>query len=138
MSRTLLAVCCSAVALPCQAEGLTLEAGAGAAWAFAAPRDAPIAPAVSLSVGYGWKHVALGLRGLFIIGPNGDTRGGGSTVDSSAFQAVAAFGELSLMSPPDTFLYGVRLGAGVAHVIGLNCNCEEVPQVQSGRSPALL
>jgi hypothetical protein len=138
MSRTLLALCCSAVALPCHAEGPTLELGLGPAWAFAAPRDAPIAPAVSLRVGYGWNQAALGVRGLFIIGPNGEERGGGSTVDSSAFRAVAAFGELSIISPPDKFLYGLRLGAGVGSVIGLNCNCEEVPKVHGGPVPALL
>jgi hypothetical protein len=140
MSRIAVAIACScaAAACPSRGEGIEFEVGAGPAFVVATERDAPISPTLSLRGAYGWSGVSFGPRLIFILGPEASERPGGSTRDSSGFQAVAALAEASFHGGEGRLSGGLRFAAGVGSVIGLNCNCEETPPLHGGLAPTIL
>jgi len=137
MHRAIFVGCCTAVAaLPCRGDGVTVEGSAGVA--FAPEIDAPIVPTLSLRLGYGWKNFSTAARGILILGPSASERPGGSNHDSSGFQAAAALGEISVYSDEALVVGGIRVAAGGGSLVGVNCNCEEVPVLHGPFAPLVL
>jgi hypothetical protein len=134
--KRLLVLCTLTAAVSARADGFGVEVGAGPAYGAGATRDA-FAPAFSLRASYGWPFFSAGVRGLVFPGAEASTKGGGSQLDSSGFQAWAALVEASVFTP-GTFSVGFRFAGGLGKVIGLNCNCEEVAALRGHVAPAFL
>jgi hypothetical protein len=134
--RRLLLLCTLTAALAARAEGFGAEVGAGPAYGAAAARDG-FAPAFSLRASYQWSFFSAGIRGLLFAGSEASTKGSGSQLDSSGFQAWAALAEASIATP-GTISVGLRLAGGLGKVIGLNCDCEEVAALRGHVAPAFL
>jgi hypothetical protein len=136
MPRSILLLCALAAAFPVRAAGVGAEIGGGLGYATSSGYDSA-APALSARVAYGTDTYGFALRGLLLIGGEASYQAGGAPGNPSGLRAWAALAEVSGQTDGPVSL-GLRFGAGLGKVIGLNCNCEEVAPLHGHVAPAFL
>jgi hypothetical protein len=114
-----------------------LEVGVGGAAATDRYGGWHQAPVVAVFVGNDAPFWVAGIRAMGVLGTPDSTSGNNRPPSNGGLHAWGIFVEGGPHTAGDVMV-GLRLGAGLGRVLGIQCDCSEVPTLEGGIAPAFV